>query len=101
MDWFQIGKGVHQGWILSPGLFNLYAEYIMQNAGLDEAQAGIKTSGRNINNLKYADDTTLMSESEELKSLLMKVKEESEKVGIKLNIHKTKIMAPVPSLHGK
>ena len=93
-DWFQIGKGVHQGCILSPCLFNLYAEYIMQNAGLDEAQAGIKIAGRNINNLRYADDTTLMTESkEELKSLLMKVKEENEKVGLKLNIKKTKIMA--------
>ena len=82
-DWFQIGKGVHQGCILSLCLFNLYAEYIMRNAGLDEAQAGIKTAGRNINNLRYADDTTLMAESEDLKSLLMKVKEESEKVGLK------------------
>ena len=95
-DWFQIGKGVHQGCILSPCLFNLYAEYIMRNAGLEEAQAGIKISGRNINNLRYADDTTLMAESEELKSLLMKVKEESEKVGLKLNIQKTKIMASSP-----
>ena len=86
-DWFQIGKGVHQGCILSPCLFNLYAEYIMRNAGLEEAQAGIKIAGRTINNLRYADDTTLMAESEEeLKSLLMKVKEESEKVGFKLNI---------------
>ena len=85
-DWFQIGKGVRQGCILSPSLFNSYAEYIMQNAGIDEAQAGIKIAGRNINNLRYADDTTLMAESEELKSLLMKVKEESEKVGLKLNI---------------
>ena len=94
MDWFQIGKEVHQGYILSHCLFNLYAEYIMLNAGLDEAQAGIKIAGRNINNLKYADDTTLMAESEEeLKSLLMKVKEESEKVGLKLNAQKTKIMA--------
>ena len=93
-DWFQIGKGVHQGCILSPCLFNLYAEYIMRNAGLGEAQAGIKFAGRNINNLRYADDITLMAESEEeLKSLLMKVKEESEKVGLKLNIQKTKIMA--------
>ena len=92
-DWFQIGKGVCQGSILSPGLFNSYAEYIMRNAGLEEAQAGIKIARRNINNLRYADDTTLMAESEEeLKSLLMKVKEESEKVGIKLNIQKTKIM---------
>ena len=90
-DWFQIGKGVHQGCILSPCLFNLYAEYIMRNV-----QAGI--TGRNINNLRYADDTTLMAETEELKNLLMKVKEESEKVGLKLNIQKTKIMAsgPVP-----
>ena len=86
-DWFQIGKGVFQGYILSPCLFNLYAEYIMRNAGLEEAQVGIKIAGRNINNLKYADDTSLMAESEEeLKSLLMKVKEESEKVGLKLNI---------------
>ena len=96
-DWFQIGKGVHQGCILSPCLFNLCAEYIMRNAGLDEAQAGIKISGRNINNPRYADDTTLMVESkEELKSLLMKVKEESEKAGLKLNIQKTKIMASSP-----
>ena len=96
-DWFKIGKGVHQGCILSPCLFNLYAEYIMRNAGLDEAQAGIKIDGRIINNLRYADDTTLMAESkEELKSLLMKVKEESEKVGLKLNIQKTKIMASGP-----
>ena len=93
-DWFQIGKGVRQGCILSPWLFNLYAESIMRNAGLEEAQAGIKIAGRNINNLRYADDTTLMAESEEeLKSLLMKVKEESEKAGLKLNIQKTKIMA--------
>ena len=91
---FQIRKGVHQGCILSPCSFNLYAEYIRRNAGLDEAQAGIKIAGRNINNLRYADDTTLMAESEEeLKSLLMKVKEESEKVDLKLNIQKTKIMA--------
>ena len=96
-DWFQIGKGVCQGCILSPCLFNLYAEYIMRNAGLEEAQAGIKIARRNINNLRYADDTTLMAESEEeLKSLLMKVKEESEKVGLKLNIQKTKIMASGP-----
>ena len=95
-DWFQIGKGVCQGCILSPCLFNFYAEYIMWNAGLDEAQAGIKISVRNINNLRYADDTTLMAESkEELKSLLMKVKEENEKVGLKLNIQKTKIMASI------
>ena len=100
--WFQIGKGVRQGFILSPCLFNLYVEYIMRNAGLDEAQAGIKMAGRNINNLRYADDTTLMAESEEeLKSLLLKAKEESEKVGLKLNIQKTKIMASGPSLHGK
>ena len=96
-DWFQIGKGVHQGCILSPCLFPLYAEHIMRNAGLEEAQAGIKIAGRNINNLRYADDTTLMAESEEeLKSLLMKVKE-SEKVGLKLNIQKTKIMASGPN----
>ena len=96
-DWFQIGKGVRQGCILAPCLFNLYAKYIMRNAGLEEAQAGIKISGRNINNLRYADDTTLMAESEEeLKSLLLKVKEESEKVGLKLNIQKTKIMASSP-----
>ena len=94
-DWFQIGKGVHQGCILSPCLFNLYGEYIMQNARLDEAQAGIQIAGRNINNL-YADDTILMAESKELKSLLMKVKEESEKVGLKLRIQKTKIMASGP-----
>ena len=93
-DWFQIEKGVCQGCILSPCLFNLYAEYIMKNVGLDEAQAGIKIAGRSINNLKYADDTTLMAESEEeLKNLLMKVKMESERVGLKLNIQKTKIMA--------
>ena len=96
-DWFQIEKGVCQGCILSPCLFNLYAEYIMRNAGLDEAQAVIKIVRRNINNLRYADDTTLMAESEEEpKSLLMKVKEESEKVGLKLNIQKTKIMASGP-----
>ena len=95
-DWFQIGKGACQGCILSPCLFNLYAEYIMRNAGLEEAQAGIKIARRNINNLKYADDTTLMAESKELKSLLMKVKEESEKVGLKLNIQKTRIMASGP-----
>ena len=93
-DWFQIGKGVCQGCILSPCLFNFYAEYIMRNAGLEETQAGIKIAGRNSNNLVYADDTTLMAESEEeLKSLLMKMKEESEKVGLKLNLQKTKIMA--------
>ena len=99
-DWFQIGKGVHQGCILSPCLFNLHAECIMRNAGPDEAQARIKIAGRNINNLRYADDTTLMAENKELKSLLMKVKE-SEKVGLKLNIQKTKIMASGPILHGK
>ena len=97
MDWFQIGKGVCQGCILLPCLFNLYAEYIIRNAGLDEAQGGIKIAGRNISYLRYADDTTLMAESEEeLKSLLMKVKEKSEKVGLKLNIQKTKIMASGP-----
>ena len=96
-DWFQIGKGVHQVCILAPCLFNLGAEYIMRNAGLEEAQAEIKIAGRNINNLRYADDTTLMAESEEeLKSLLMKLKEESEKVGLKLNIQKTKVMASGP-----
>ena len=96
-DWFPIEKGLHQGCILSPCFFNLYAEYIMRNAGLDEAQVGIKIAGRNINNLRYTDDTTLMAESEEeLKSLLMKVKEESEKVGLKLNIQKTKIVASGP-----
>ena len=96
-DWFQILKGLHQGSILSPYLFNFYAEYIMRNARLDEAQAGIKIAGRNINNLRYADDTTLMAESEEeLESLLIKVKEESEKIGLKLNIQKTKIMASSP-----
>ena len=96
-DWFQRGDGVRQGCILSPCLFNLYAEYIMRNAGLEETQAGIKISRRNINNLRYADDTTLMAESEEeLKSLLMKAKEESEKVGLQLNIQKTKIMASGP-----
>ena len=101
-DWFQIGIGVRQGCILSPCLFNFYAEYIMRNAGLDEAQAGIKIAGRNINNLSYADDTTLMIESEEeLKSLLMKVKEKRGKVGLKLNIQKTKIMASCPITSGK
>ena len=95
-DWFQIGKGVHQGCISSPCLFNLYAEYIMRNAGLEEAQAGIKIARRNINNLRYADETTLTTENEELKSLLMKVKEEGEKVGLKLNIRKTKIVASTP-----
>ena len=101
-DWFQIGKGVRQGCILSPCLFNFCAEYIMRNSGLDEAQAGIKIAGRNINNLIYADDTALMADSEEeLKSLLMKVKEESEKVGLKLNIQETNIMAscPITSWH--
>ena len=99
-DWFQIGKGGRKGYILSPCLFNLYAEYIMRNAGLEEAQAGIEIAGRNINNLRYADDTTLMAESkEELKSLLMK--EENEKVGLKLNIQKTKIMASDPITSGK
>ena len=95
-DWFQIGKGVHQSCILSPCLFNLYAEYIMRNVRLDEAQAGIKIAGRNINGLRYADDTTLLAESEELKSLLMRVKDESKKNGLKFSIHKTKIMASVP-----
>ena len=97
IDWFQIGKGVPQGCVLSPCLFNLYAEDVMRNAGLDETQAGNQILGRNINNLRYADDTTLMAEgNEELKSLLMKVKEESEKVGLKFNIHKTKIMTSGP-----
>jgi len=97
IHWFQIGKGVHQGCILSSCLFNLYVEYIMRNPGLEEAQAGIKIARKNINNLSYANDTTLMAESkEELKSLLMKVKEQSEKVGLKLNIQKTKIMASSP-----
>ena len=101
-DWFQMGKRVCQGCILSPCLFNFYAEYIMRKAGLEEAQAGIMISRRNINNLRYADGTTLMAESEEeLKSLLMKVKEESEKVGLKLNIQKTRSWHLVPSLHGK
>ena len=107
-DWFQIGKGVRQGCILSPCLFNLYAEYIMRNVGLQETQAGIKTAGKNMNNLRYADDTTLTAESEEeLKTLLMKAKVESEKFGLKLNIQRTNIMASGPitswetSLHGK
>ena len=101
-DWFQIGKGVHQGCIVSPCLFNFYAEDIMRNAGLDEAQVGIKIARRNINNLRYADDTTLMAESEEeLKSLLMKVKEESEKVGLNSTFRKLRSWHPVPSLHGK
>ena len=96
-DWFQIGKGVHQGCILSPCLFNLYAEYLMRNTRLDEAQAGIKIARRNINNFRYTDDTTFMAESEEeLKSLLMKMKEESDKVGLKLNIQKPKIMVSGP-----
>ena len=102
MDWIKIGKGECQGCLLSPCLFSLYAEYIMQNAGLDEAQAGIKIAGRNINNLRYADDSTLVAESkEELKRLLMKVKEESERADLKLNIEKTKITASSLSLHGK
>ena len=97
IDWFQIGKGIYQGCIMSSCLFNFYAEYIMRNTGLDEAQAGIKIAGRNINNLRYADDTILMGESEEeLKSILIKVKEESEKAGLKFNIQKTKIMASGP-----
>ena len=97
IDWFQIGKGVHQGCMLSPCLFNFYAEFIMRNTGLDEVKAGIKIAGRYVNNLRYANNTTLIAESEEeLKSLLMKVKEESEKVGLKLNIQKTKIMASGP-----
>ena len=101
-DWFQIRKGVHQGCILSHCLFNLYAEYIIRNAGLDEAHTGIKIAGRSIDNFRYADNTTLMAESkEELKSLLMKVKEENEKVGLKLNNQKTKIRDPFPSLDGK
>ena len=100
-DWFKIGKGVHQGYILSPCLFNFYAEYILQQAGLDELQAGMKIAGRNINNFRYADETTFMAESEEeLKSLLMRVKEESEKTSLKLNIQKIKIMASSPSVHG-
>ena len=97
MNWFKIGKGVHQGCILSPCLFNLYAEYIMRNSRLDKAQAGMKIAGRNINNLRYADDTTLMSEiEEEIKSLLMNMKEENEKGGLKLNIQKTKLVASGP-----
>ena len=101
-DWFQRGKGVHQGCILSPCLFNFYADYIMRNAGLEEAQAGIKIAGRNINNLRYADDTTLTAEGEEeLKSLLIKMKAENENVGLKLNIQKTRSWHLVPSLHGK
>ena len=102
MDWFKIGKRVHRGCILSPCLFSLYAEYIMGNAGLDESQAGIKISRRNINNFRYADDITLMVESEEeLKSLLLKVKEENEKAGLKLNFQKLRSWHPVISLHGK
>ena len=100
-DWFQIGKGVCQGCIFSPCLFNLYAEHIMRNAGLEEAQVGIKIAGRNIINLRYTDDTTLMAESEELTSLLMKVKEDSEKVGLKLKFRKRRSWHLVPSLHGK
>ena len=102
IDWFQIGKDLDQGCILSPCLFNLFAEYIMRNAGLGELQAGIKTAGRNINNFRYTDDTTFMAESkEELNSLLMKVKEESEKAGLKSNIQKIKIMASGPIINGK
>ena len=100
-DWFQIGKGVLQGCILSPCLFNFYVEYIMRNPGLDEAQAGIKIARRNINNLRYADDTTLMAESEELKSLLMKVKEESEKLAQSSTFRKLRSWHLVPSFHGK
>ena len=101
-DWFQIGKEVRQSCILSPCLLNLYSEYIIRNVGMDDAQAGVKIAGRTINNFRYADDTTLMAESEEeLKSLLIKVKEKSEKAGLKLSVQKTKIMASVPSLHGK
>ena len=101
MDWFKIRKGVLQGCILSPCIFNIHAEYIIWNSGLDESQAGIKTAGRNINNLWYVNDTTLMAESKELKNLFMKVKAESEKAGLKLNIQKTKIMASGPILYGK
>ena len=102
MDWFQVGKGVQQDCLLSSCLFNIYAEYIMQNARLDEAQAGIRITGRNINNLRYADDTTFMAESaDELKSLLIKVKKESEKVGLKLNIQKLRSWHLVPSLQSK
>ena len=104
MDWFKTGKGIHQGYILSPCLFKLYSKDIMQNAGLDDSQGGIKTARRNINNLRYADDTTLMAESEEeLKRLLMQMKDESEKPGLKLHFQKTKQRSwhPVPSFHGK
>ena len=101
IDWFQIGKGVHQGCILSPCLFNIYAEYIMRNVGLEEAQAGIKFEGRNINNLRYGDDTTSMAENKELKSLLMKVKEGNGNAGLKLNIKKKRSQHLVPSLYGK
>ena len=102
MDWFKIGKEAHQGYILSPCLFNLYTEYIMRNAKLDESQAGIKIAGRNIKNLRYTDDTILMAESEEeLKIPLLGVKKHSKKAGLKLNIHKTKLWHPVLSLHGK
>ena len=101
MDWFPIGKGVHQGCILSPYLFNFYADYIMRNAGLEAAQAGIKIAGRNINNPRYADDTTLMAEIEELKYLMMKVKEESEKVGFSSTFRKRRSLHLVASLHGR
>ena len=100
-DWFKTGKGVHQGCVLSPCIFNFCAEYIMRNAGLDSSQAGIKIARRNINNFIYTDDTTLLAESEELKSLLMRAKEESEKAGLKLNIKKLRLWPPVPSRHGE
>ena len=101
-DWFQIGKDIRQGYILSPCLFKLYPEYTMQNARLNDTQAGIRIPWRNINNIRYTNDTTLIGESkQELKSLLIKVKEESEKAGLKVNIQKTKLMHPVPSVHGK